>query len=284
VVAPNLTDLLRDYWREQYVVTDQGFAGAVRSLGERVRAAFQNFAVVGPRGVLPVAAAAAVVVIWRRPLVAVLTLGPWVLAATLAVFEVAPLGTNRTDLYLYPLVMVLGAVAVDALVGLVGRRTRIVACVAVLGVALVLPFRMPPASYRQEDVRSLVAVLESNREPGDAILIYPYASFAWALYTDSEVELEPSDDFATTWAVRSLDPDTTVLATHRADPEAYVPLVEAATRGRERVWFLASHWAEDLGDLQQLLTAEGFSLAEQVERPGAVLQLWTRPAASEPAR
>jgi hypothetical protein len=54
------------------------------------------------------------VVLLRRPLVAVLLVTPTMLAYLLAVLQVAPLG-DRTDIYLYPSLALLAAIAFQEL-------------------------------------------------------------------------------------------------------------------------------------------------------------------------
>jgi hypothetical protein len=108
-------------------------------------------------------------------------------------------------------------------------------------------------------------------------VVYPMASFAFALYSEAPVELVPSDEYGHGYAVASLDPDVHVLPDRTDDPAAYEPYLRAAVEGRDRVWFLASHVAAGAADeIRRQLRSLGLSPESTDRRPGALLDLWVR--------
>ncbi len=197
----------------------------------------------------------------------------------MAAAHLVPLGTGRTDIYLYPSLVVLVAVGLDVLVGVLpSLARRIVISVALLAM-LVAPFHLKPTMYNQQDVRSLVGELDDRRVVGDAIVIYPPASFAFALYSGLPAKLVPSTDFGFGWTVEFADPAVTVLPHRRWNPTEYEPAIADAVEGHVRVWLVASHMhPNDYPVVRRYLAERGFSMTEQRLLAGARLELWTRSA------
>jgi hypothetical protein len=137
--------------------------------------------------------------------------------------------------------------------------------------------------YPTEHLRPLVRIWESQRTEGDVTVVYPMASFAFALYADTPVELVPSSDYGHGYAVASEDPDVHVLPNRTADPTQYEPFVREAVEGRDRVWFLASHVDADAAEeIRRQLRSLGFSRESADRRRGALLDLWVRGEGAPP--
>jgi hypothetical protein len=201
-----------------------------------------------------------------------------VLAVALAAADIAPIGTGRTDIYLYPTLLIVVAVAFDIVARLLPRPLRAISFAVVLIAVALAPLRLPLPEYVQQDIRPLVEELEAQRRPGDATLVYSFGSFAFALYTSSPVDLVPSSDYATGWAIEVRDPDVVVLPPHRLDPAEYEPVVTEAIEGRDRVWLIASHMGPDFEEIRRVLEANGFTRESVDTRSGAELDLWVRPS------
>ncbi len=142
--------------------------------------------------------------------------------------------------------------------------------------ALALFLRPGPPDYPASDVRPLVSNLEARRQPGDRILVYALTAWAYALYTPAPISViadpPPGIDI---YGVEIEDDDVRILRHHLRDPERYDAEVAAAVRGKERVWFIDSHSAENPRFVSAALQRMGYLLTTRQTRPGAHLELWT---------
>ena len=299
VLAPAVTSSISGFWADDFLVVGEGPGALLGSLGTAWAGVLRGFLPLGEAGV-PVVLATGVLVLagvalalagggvaggpdrgHRGPVLAVLLLTPSLVAVGLAALQLAPLGGGRTDLYLYPSLALLLAAGTDVVLRWTQRwrQLAIGASVAVLGVAVSLVLVAEPvAGYPRYDVRPLVGTMEAEAGSDDALLIYPATVWAYALYTSTDIHLEP--DPVSSWGFypRFADPRVVVLPPGRDDPDAYRPTVAAlgAETDAEVVWLLASHWREDIEDLGAQLEAVGFSGTEVERRDGARLVRWER--------
>ena len=239
-VRPNVHPSLANYWRGYYLDGD-GFAGG---LGTRLQVLARGFQGLDARLVLLLLAVAAVVVVIRRPLVGALLVLPIVAAVVLAALEVAPLGTGRTDVYLFPSLALLVAVAVAEVAAMLAPRARwatgAIAGLSVLVLVIVVlaatptpavykPCVDPPVigskflrcAYPPEDLTPLVRKVEGARLPGDKIVVYSSAGYSYGLATRHAIDRVPDALSPTAWVVKVRDPNIVVLEPHRKDPEKW---------------------------------------------------------------
>lgn len=293
VLAPAVTTSISGFWSEEFLVLDAGVgalldsavtaAGGVLSGWLPVRAAIGGGLLLLAMSALVLAARdhRADPVVEDEVVLLVLFLGAGALGSALAALQLAPLGGGRTDLYLYPSLSLLLVVGADAAVRSLRGRSRWASAVwlglLVLLSAGLLRAAEPVGPYPAWDVRPLAAEVEVRAQDDDALLIYPATMWAYALYTDGEVELVPDEGSAWGFAPRFADPRVHVLPRGRDDPGAYLPTVSMFAAGDTGVvWLLASHWREDIEELRAQLERAGFD-GEQVDRrPGAVLERFER--------
>ncbi len=283
VLRPAVTAAVGSFWADAYLAVGEGprawGVSLARALGE-VAAGLSGL----PAWLVALAlAVSAVAVLTRRPVVGVLLLAPAVVAVALAWAQLAPLGGGRTDLYLYPSLTLLLAVAVHEAADAIARvwstaRAELVAAVLAVAVAVAaLAVVRPPTPYPRYDVRPLAASVDQRAAPDDVILVYPATMWAYALYTRDavDIEVEPSSSWG--FAPRFARDRTVVLPPGRDDPSAYAPAVRALAAGdADVVWLLASHWREDLDDLRDQLAAAGFGAERPQATDGARLERWVR--------
>lgn len=293
-VRPNVHDKLADYWRGYYL-DGSGFAGG---LGTRLGAVARAFQDVPAGIVLLTLAVAAGIVLARRPLVGVLLVLPTLVAVALAALSVVPLGTGRTDVYLFPSYALLVAVAVSELVGMLPARGRAVtATAAVAGFVVVALLASQTVAYLYpEDLTPLVHLAERNRRPGDEIVVYPSAGYAYGIATRYPIEKRPDELAPTDWVVKVRGPDISVLQAHRDDPEKWAtPLDRLA--GSRRIWLIGSHirvfrrsrgplgvarWhpLKDWRALKDMIAARGYEQLRVQHRDGAQLVLFVKKSAT----
>lgn len=270
-VRPNLHSRLTHFWRGYYL--DGG--GVAGGLGARLQVVTREFQHLEPVVVFTVLGAAAVLVLVRRPLVGLLLVTPTLVAIVLAALTIAPLGTGRTDIYLLPTYALLVAVAVSEVTSLLASWSRLVGVLAVV-CALGLALNASPAAegaYPKEDLTPLVRLVEQRRRPGDPIVVYSSAGYAYGLATHYEIEAVPNSGAATGWAVRVRGPGIVVLPAHRTDPEQWTPMLKRLTMHSRRVWVIGSHLYRDWFRLVQMLQADGYQIVESHDTPGASLML-----------
>lgn len=300
VLRRTVTDGLRGYWADHYLPpTDLGAAAEAFVSGGRdlleALAPLPWFVTLVLLGALLL-----VGVRWRSPLVA-LWLVPVVVSFGLAVLEIAPWGGGRTDAYLVPLVA-LSAAAVFGAAGDESRRLRASpwiarSAAAFAGGLLVAAALTAQAEYPPEDVGPLVARVEEQADPDDAVVVYSATRLAWALYSDDPVRLVVDEAEATGFDVelgvaaelagrgaRRSDaessesgagaPEVIVLPPLRSEPSGYREILEPVVGEHRPLWFVASHWGSDYEPLVRTFTDLGCTAVDRIHRPGARLIRW----------
>lgn len=288
VLRPAVSTGLQEYWADNYVRLDDGAGELVGSVA-RVGGGFVRR--VSPLGLAfaPVLFAAFVVALRRNLLVGLTVTAPLAVAFALAVVEAAPFGTGRTDIYLYPALAAAVSFAVDG-----GARLPRLAPVAFAASLLLGALALARASdrYPIEDVRPLVAHVESNATPADAIVAFPLAAYAYGLYSDLPVDFVEDDAAATGFGLR-LDRRRTYVR-----GEAYPHDLERFERVVRRlpktgvVWSVVSSPREEIGVLgdtsgagapqtveqyvTELFHQAGYRGVVVLRTDGALLQRWAR--------
>ncbi|HEY5013901.1 MAG TPA: hypothetical protein VIK61_14520, partial [Acidimicrobiia bacterium] len=276
VLAPRLGTALSDYWRSFYVTGNNpgGIAGGFRTAATRLGNASSDLPLA--IALITFVAAAFVVVRTRRD-VATLLLAPLVLALLLAVFSLAPIGTGRTDVYLYPLFALLLAVAVSELTI---RRSWGVVIALALTVALLAMARAPSA-YPQEDMKQAVAGLVAGVRPDDTVMVYSGGRYAFALYAPRSWPVTVFSSKAQTngFDVRVHRPHLSILD-FNATQRGYDQAVARATRGATRVWFIGSHGRLDALQIEHSLYDAGYrAKLRENDHESWFLSLWVKQAA-----
>ncbi|MBA2474479.1 MAG: glycosyltransferase family 39 protein [Actinobacteria bacterium] len=244
VLHPAVSPALTSFWRGYYIPLGGGVGQALAAVS--VTAGRVATHATGLRGGEVAAALFAVaygVVLWRRLLLGLLLLGPIAIAFLLATRDLAPLGTGRTDVYLYPALMMAVAVTVDAL----ARRAPRATGVGALAAAVLLLFLAPTPVYPVDEVGPLVAEVEAKASPSDAIVAYPLASYQVALYTRRPIDLRRIDTTATgfTVDVRAKNVYTPAEAWPR-DALNFAATIERVRRGHDSVWVLVTPTGDPL--------------------------------------
>ncbi len=279
VLRPAIPASLRDFWAAGYIDFDSGWSALARQVWERAEA-LAFYAFNGPTLITVfLILGAFVVTAWHRFHLGLLLAAPLVVAFLLASLHLAPIGRGRTDIYLLPTFCLAIAAAADPLAKRMPRLMTGASIVALAFLlALVLVLRPGPPDYPAYYVRPLVSDLEARRQPGDRILVYAMATWAYALYTPAPVLVfadPPPGNGLDIYGVEIEDDDVRILRHHLDDPESYDAEVAAAVRGKERVWFIDSHNAGNARFVSAALQRMGYLLTTRQTQPGAHLELWT---------
>ena len=278
-------------WSSFYVVRDNGFRGiAASTLGLT-----KHFVagLTSRRLVLVVVAAAAATVLSarRRPVLTGILWCPVVLLYFASFARRAPFGGGRTDIFLYPLAAVLAALAADEMFRIFRSRwsakpwqgyASVLAAAAV--VAVILKGARPAyPNHREEDLKPLARSVLEQRRQGDMVLVYPWARFAWFLYSEQPFSI-PSRKKRPLGAPYTMEAKgTVVLDEHPEDGSAYASEIDCAI-GADRIWLVASHLGylssetkeTETRKIQAHIQNSGYRLQGREERPGAFIELWIR--------
>lgn len=130
---------------------------------------------------------------------------------------VTPLGTGRTDEYLYPaLLLLVGsglARVASSVLPSVSRRARYsTGAVALLVGAVLLANALVSApSYPGVNVRQLAAEVHQAEQPGDHVVVGELMRYSWALYEDPRPHIAFGPDWSTGFTVVSPDRNTFIV-------------------------------------------------------------------------
>jgi hypothetical protein len=270
-LQPHLGSALRHYWQAFYISSSNpgGVLGGLRSVAVRLAHGFSDL----PSAItFIVFVAAAVVVVRTRPNLSILLLTPLLAAVVLALFSIAPIGTGRTDLYLYPVFALLIGVAVSE----VSKRQWWGAYIAVALVIGSVALARIPRTYPQEDMRQAVAVLNANMQPGDTIMVYSGGRYAFALYSPWPVSVFASKAQTNGFDVRIHRPHTDVLGSYGSQAD-YNDAVARVTKHAARVWFIGSHGRLDERQIERALFDSGYrAKARRGDHEAWFLSLWIK--------
>ena len=170
-------------------------------------------------------------------------LGFWLLgrqSATIATLLLAPIAaiiaaavarqypfSDRLILFLLPSFFIALAVSVDWMYRKLTAWSKYLgwlAVIAVMGPA-VYPIAAMPPPYRIEDMKSIMAYLQANRRPGDAVYVFNGATLAFGFYSRE-------------YGFR--DSDYSAGGCHRGENRRYLDELDKF-RGRPRVWVVVTH-------------------------------------------
>ena len=273
IVRPATTPGLRGYWADHYVDVSRGPGAAAADVADGLAAVVRGFAALPPEVTVVGLALAAAVVVVRRPGLAILVLTPVAGAVALAALRLAPFGGGRTDVHLSPSLALVVALALHVGGARLSRPAAVCLAAGLTG-ALVLGVR--PSPYPAEDLAPLVAIVEREARPDDAIAVYSASRWAYALYTSAPVDLQRDRRSANGFDVAVADERVEVLAPSRHDPAGHARAVDRLAAGHDRIWLISSHAGDDVAAIEELLADRGFDAVDAEARPGATLVLWSR--------
>ena len=245
-VSPALTR----FWDGSYITLGSDFFTTARASLSSLYANLLHFTGVAPAGqlvVLVVVLALSIVGATRNAAM----LGPAcaaLVALCLSVAQKAPLGTGRTDEYLYPVLLLLlasGAVRLWAAarsrlhpahlraVGTVVAVASLVLAGAVVGdsIATATP-------YPGVDVQALATALRHDAAPSDHIVVGELTRYPWAYYEDHPLGLRFGPDWATYFTVTSTNPTVFIVPSEYYEGDAHPARWAAAFGNDHRLWFV----------------------------------------------
>jgi hypothetical protein len=281
VLAPAVNPALRNYWKDYYVTVDEDPLRAFENIGLALKLLIERAVALPAAVAVALVLASVLVVLVRRQALGLLLVLPFVIAVALAVADFAPLGTGRTDIYLYPPLAILVALALNEVAAFSGPAPtglwRLVPAGVFAVIAGLWAMGHPtPRSYPRENIAPLVARVERTAMASDAILVYPAANFAFGLYTTWPVEISPTE-LGIGFEVRVQRPNLFVLEIDRRRPETFAAAVRRVALPYRRVWFIVTHASRPIiFAFEDAFTASGYSREQLFRSSGARLILWVK--------
>jgi len=245
-----LSPALTRFWSGSYISLDSGVLVTARSSLSSLYANLLHFTGFAPTGQLVLLVALLLLSILGAVRNAAM-LGPAcaaVVALGLSAAQREPLGTGRTDEYLYPVLLLLlasgvvrlWAVARDhfgpAHVRTVG--TAIASVSVVLAVALIGDSIASATPYPGVDVQALASALRHDTEPSDHIVVGELTRYPWAYYEDHPPRLRFGPDWATYFTVTSTDPQVFIAPSESYEGGSHPARWAGAFRNDHRLWFV----------------------------------------------
>ncbi len=240
---------------------------------------------------------AVIVLLWLVVSVAGLYRNASMLAPALAVVAAfvasaaheLPLGTGRTDEYLYPALLLLGAAGVariaGAAAGAVAQRPRALvvtaavigtgAAVALAGIYVDHAFASRPV-YPGVTVRTLAAEVQRNEQPGDRMFVSELMRYPWAYYEDHPPAVRFGSDWSTKFTVVSTDPSVFIAPSEYYEGGSEPKTWAADMAGSRRIWYLAALPLDQYQPSYTALLADGWHPAATLDAAGCSATLLVR--------
>jgi hypothetical protein len=273
LLRPASNSGLQDSWNGYYIPLGAGLLTAAR----RCLSAWYALC-TGALGThhekyvaVAVAASFAALIAGRRLLLALLLGCPIILAYLLAAIRVAPIGTGRTDTYLYPAIAMAVAAAVDLLIRVSPRIGLALVALAMVGLLVDRP-AIP--AYPRTDFPPLVTKVESSAAPGDTVIITTGVQYGFALYTRWPIRLVRCSYCETNYRVIFKHPNVENL-----DESAGNAIPSAMDRIKSRntpVWMLIDTTRNNRSVplIASLLQNMNYKRVADITSPGLLLERW----------
>lgn len=307
VLRPRIPDGLQQLWgvyagEGRYIDATGGFRLWVESLFRRVYQLLEWVTTFDPQLVAWIGLILLVALAFKNPYVFIMIATPLAGAVVLASLQLAPLGGNRTDIYLEAPLLVGLMVGLDATVdigvslwrrfnptsadrellvtaGSSGVLVLVGSAAAAISAAAFLAAN-PPPPYPVQDVQPLINEIETQRRDGDTVLLEYEAMYHYGLYgsVDSAPFVVTDYGYRHYW-VDFDDPD--LIRIH--DPSMWMEYAAAVDAAGDRMWFLVSinPFNKATRDKWTLMTDYlrdelGWSMVRESVAENAVLELWER--------
>ena len=248
VIDSEVTTALRSFWKTNYLETGSFHAllasGEVAARGLLTQELgyhpiFGHVTIVGTidATILAGLIATGLFFSWRRQALATSVLG---VAIVLALFHRVPIGTNRTDAYLFPALLLLVASGLAKVGSVLSRRAPRHAITTLIAVSAALCLVLGGArladvpTYPGGNIKSALPDIEPTlRKPGGTLLVQGAARWVWAYYEDPGAHLIFGQNFNTGFTVVS-NRQKIIIAPHTQHEPGFNAEAIARTVSRSR--------------------------------------------------
>ena len=180
-------------------------------------------------------------------------------AFALCAMQLVPLGTGRTDEYLYPpLLLLVGAGASRFLAPIDGafrERSSASARFAVMAALLFLSMSVAGAllrhaanatsTYPGVNVRALATAVQRGEHPGDHVFVSEVTRYPWAFYEDTPLDIEFGTEWSTGFTALSTDPKVFIAPSEDYEEGARLQQWVNDMARYRRIWYV---WTQPLDE------------------------------------
>jgi hypothetical protein len=158
--------------------------------------------------------------------------------------KVAPLGTGRTDEYLYPALLLLFGAGCSRLLSVrswsVARPAQVLAWTVVAGLAVVLMVNayVTAPGYPAENVVGLAALVRHDELPGDHIFVSELMRYPWALYEDRKPDIVLGSEWSAGFTVLSTAPNTFIVPSEYYEGDSQPARWAQEMSAYPRLWYV----------------------------------------------
>ncbi|MHB0972067.1 MAG: hypothetical protein ACYC7A_21830 [Thermoanaerobaculia bacterium] len=285
LMAPRSNEALAAYWQNYYLPGAGGLAGAA----ERVAALFTNAfpAGFGYLALLAIPGAWHLARSRRDVTLAMIAMYGCLLATAAA--GRFPVGTGRTEIFTFPVTIVLTVAGAH---WLTRRNARVEIAIAVAcAVLFVARAGLREVPYLETNDRAVVELANRHVPDGDAMVVYPFSTWAVAHYGRWPVGLRPDAQTTVAYYAIPRRERTLVLEENprgidfRKDPAVVESQLEPFLESRPpRVWLVATS-ADPLPNrwIVESFRRRGYVIAQATGLRGAGFALFVRPDPRPPA-
>ncbi len=202
----------------------------------------------------------------------------------LSLLHIYPLGGGRTDLFLFPIIILSLGALLHAGVIACKKTWCHVLLTGLLGVALFAASGNIYASYPDVDDAQLVRELVRVAEPDDGVLVYPHANWAVGYYAPWNAVIQRTEYYAHGFAMLPQRNDTMVFPGGAAEipytaiPDTLLPsLGYYLSHPHKRIFLIVLYGRQDIIDLlTKILQTSGYRLSRQKLGKNGSLHLFER--------
>jgi hypothetical protein len=241
-----------------------------------------------------------IVVVWAGLSLIALRRDPAMLGPALAVLvafvasaaQFAPLGTGRTDEYLYPPLLLLAAAGARQLLAPAGaalvpssttavRMATIVALglVSVLAAGALMQHAYSNArAYPGADLPALATELHRDEVPGDHVFVDEVTRYPWAFYEDTPLRLEFGSDWSTGFTVMSTDRNVFIAPSEDYEGGAQLARWADDMAAYRRLWYVWTKPRSQFSASYEVFLRDGWRPVQTIQAPGCGATLLVRAA------
>jgi hypothetical protein len=234
------------------------------------------------KGVLVLFILLAILGLWRRREPALYAAAAVVGAVVACLSHVVPMGTGRTDAYLYPAIALLVGNGIDVVRHELSRHRRywsfgflvLLGLISLVGVNDRLAHR---AHYPGGDIRPVAAEVRNFVHAGGSVIIEGTAQWPWVYYEAPHASLSFSTLYNTGFTTNASSPHIKVMHGTVIEGE-YRPAAELTALGTPRTLMIveAADWLNMPQEFRPVLLREGYHRTSRRVVHGFVIQIWQR--------
>ena len=196
--------------------------------------------------------------------------------AAASALHVYPVGTGRTDIFSYPITLLLLCLGLHVLTPWIGLGKYAGMVFVVLALVVVMRYGAASAYKKPCDDAQLVASLQRLAQDDDAVVIYPHGSFAVGYYSEWPMQIRPWDQYTHGFEVQFERQPTLTLRGYTdlpTNPERLGADLDRLLAARhQRIFYLAAYFHLPAHKfVHERIERAGYQAVDNIKAPPAQL-------------